>query len=68
MRSCAVRHRDDPRTLLLINPGWVKTELAGPRAQLTIDQSVPDVVDVLERHAGDGGLQFLDHRGQVVPW
>jgi len=68
MRSYAARHRDDPRTLLLINPGWVQTDLGGPGAQLTVEQSVSAVVDVLERHAGDSGLQFLDHRDQVVPW
>ena len=28
MRSYAARHHDDPRTLLLMHPGWVKT---GPR-------------------------------------
>lgn len=68
MRSYAARHRDDPRTLLLVNPGWVKTDLGGQGAQLTIEQSVPAVVDVLEGHAGSGGLHFLDYRGQVVPW
>lgn len=68
MRSYAARYHEDPRTLLLVNPGWVKTDLGGPGAQLTIDQSVPGVVDVLEGRAGDGGLHFLDHRGQTVPW
>ncbi len=68
MRSYAARHRDDPRTLLLINPGWVKTDLGGPGAQLTTDQSVTGVVDTPERHAGEPGLQFLDHKNQVVPW
>ncbi len=68
MRSYAARHRDDPRTLLLINPGWVKTDLGGPGAHLTTDESVTGVVDTLERHAGEPGLQFLDHQNQVVPW
>jgi hypothetical protein len=31
MRSFAARHSNDTRTLLLINPGWVQTELGGPR-------------------------------------
>lgn len=68
VRSYAARHRDDTRTLLLLHPGWVQTELGGPGAPLTVDESVTGLVDVLEQHAGDGGLQFLDHQGEVVPW
>ena len=69
MRSYAARHRDDPRTLLLTHPGWVKTELGGPGAPLEVEESARGVVDVIERHAGDGGgLQFLDYQDQVVPW
>ncbi|WP_197381913.1 SDR family NAD(P)-dependent oxidoreductase [Mycolicibacterium mengxianglii] len=68
MRSYAARNADDTRTLLLINPGWVRTELGGPDALLSIDQSIPGVVDTLQRHAGEPGLQFLDFQDEVVPW
>lgn len=68
MRSFAARHADDPRTLLLISPGWVRTELAGPNAPLTIEESIPAVVDTITKHAGEGGLHFLDYRNQTVPW
>jgi NAD(P)-dependent dehydrogenase (short-subunit alcohol dehydrogenase family) len=68
MRSYAARHVDDTRTLLLISPGWVRTELGGPDALLTIDDSIPGVVDTIEAHSGEPGLQFLDYQGKVVPW
>src|ERR1700712_3665279 len=67
-RSFAARHADDPRTLLLINPGHVKTELGGDDAKLTVDDSIPGVVDTILAHTGDGGLQFLDYQNQVVAW
>ncbi|WP_394618651.1 SDR family NAD(P)-dependent oxidoreductase [Lentzea sp. JNUCC 0626] len=67
MRSYAARHQDE-RAVLLINPGWVQTDLGGPGAVLTVEQSAPAVVDVLERHHGEPGLRFLDHEGQVLPW
>jgi len=41
MRSDAARHHNDNRTLLLMAPGWVKTELGGPDARLTIKESIP---------------------------
>jgi NAD(P)-dependent dehydrogenase (short-subunit alcohol dehydrogenase family) len=68
MRSFAARHAGDPRTLLLMAPGWVQTDLGGPAAPLTIGESIPGVVDTIEAQAGHGGLQYLDYRGQTVRW
>jgi NAD(P)-dependent dehydrogenase (short-subunit alcohol dehydrogenase family) len=68
MRSYAARHAGDPRTLLLMAPGWVQTDLGGPSARLTIGQSIPGVVDTIEAQADQGGLQYLDYQGKTVPW
>src|SRR5580704_10477876 len=48
MRSYAARHAGDPRTLLLVAPGWVQTDLGGPAAPLTIGQSIPGVANTIE--------------------
>ncbi|MDT8911905.1 SDR family NAD(P)-dependent oxidoreductase [Amycolatopsis sp. PS_44_ISF1] len=68
MRSYATRNAEDGRTKLLIDPGHNRTELGGPDAPLTPEESIPAVVDVLEQQAGAGGLQFLDRHGEPVPW
>lgn len=68
MRSYAARYVDDTRTLLLIDPGWVRTELGGPHARLSIEQSIPGVAATIDGHAGEPGLHFLNYQGQVVPW
>jgi NAD(P)-dependent dehydrogenase (short-subunit alcohol dehydrogenase family) len=68
MRSFAARHAGDPHTLLLMAPGWVQTDLGGPAAPLTIDQSIPGVADTIEAQAGKGGLQYLDYQGRTVRW
>jgi NAD(P)-dependent dehydrogenase (short-subunit alcohol dehydrogenase family) len=68
MRSYAARHRGESRTLLLMAPGWVKTALGGPGARLTIDESIPSLVTVIEEQRGRVGLQYLDYQGNTVAW
>ncbi len=56
------------RTVLVIDPGWVKTDMGGPGGQLTVDQSTRGMADVIERTAGSGKFAFLTHAGREVPW
>jgi NAD(P)-dependent dehydrogenase (short-subunit alcohol dehydrogenase family) len=68
MRSFAARHADDPRTLLLMAPGWVRTDLGGPEARLSIEESIPNLANTMDGQAGKAGLQYLNYLGQTVPW
>ena len=68
MRSYAARHHNDNRTLLLMAPGWVKTELGGPDARLPNKESIPNLVATVDAQRGRAGLQFLDYLGQTVAW
>lgn len=68
MRSYAARRAGEGRTLLLMAPGWVKTELGGPGARLTIGESIPNLVTTIDAQRGHPGLQFLDYLGQTVAW
>jgi NAD(P)-dependent dehydrogenase (short-subunit alcohol dehydrogenase family) len=68
MRSFAARHADDPRTLLLMAPGWVRTDMGGPEGRLSIEESIPNLVNTMEAQVGKAGLQYLDYLGRKVPW
>jgi NAD(P)-dependent dehydrogenase (short-subunit alcohol dehydrogenase family) len=68
MRSFSARHADGARAMVLMAPGWVRTELGGPHGRLSIEESVPSLVNVLMGVEGKAGLQYLDYLGRTVPW
>lgn len=68
MRSYAARQADSARAMVVMAPGWVRTELGGAEAPLEISDSVPKLVEVLLAAQGQAGLQYLDYLGRTVPW
>jgi len=67
MRGFASRH-EDGRAIVLMAPGWVRTEMGGAGASLSIDESIPRVVDVVSSQRGKPGLRYLNYQGRMVGW
>ena len=68
MRSYAARHADDQRALVLMAPGWIRTEMGGPNATFSVEETIPQLVDTLLTQQGVRGLRFIDRHGETVPW
>ena len=53
---------------LALHPGWVQTDMGGPTATLTIDQSVPGMVKVIDGLKPSDNGRFLQYDGGELPW
>jgi len=53
---------------LLIAPGRVRTDMGGPDADLSIEESTRGAADTIGRQYGKAGLHYLDYRGQPIRW
>jgi NAD(P)-dependent dehydrogenase (short-subunit alcohol dehydrogenase family) len=63
----ATMAKDRAIGVLTLHPGWVRTDMGGADAPLSIDESVRGMADVLERGGGPEH-RFLDYTGQQLPW
>lgn len=68
MRSFAARQHAPCRAMVLLAPGWIQTQLGGPDAPYTVEESAPKLIEVLLAKRGRPGLEYLDRDGQSVPW
>lgn len=65
--SCfALRHKTMP--VLLLHPGWVRTDMGGASAPLDVETSVAGLYRVISERRSKPGLAYLDYQGHVLPW
>jgi len=68
MKSLAIEWRPLGVKVLILHPGWVRTDMGGPKAPLSIAESVEGMVRViLNFKALDTGA-FLNYRGETLSW
>jgi NAD(P)-dependent dehydrogenase (short-subunit alcohol dehydrogenase family) len=53
---------------VVLHPGWVQTDMGGQGATLTIEQSVPAMVKVIDGLKPADNGRFLNYDGTELPW
>ena len=55
-------------TVLSFHPGWVRTDMGGPNAAVSLEDSTRGIADVIERERGCNQHKYLDYQGNAIPW
>lgn len=55
-------------TIALLHPGWVRTDMGGPNAWITPEQSVSGMRKIIENLQPSDSGEFYAFDGQRVPW
>jgi NAD(P)-dependent dehydrogenase (short-subunit alcohol dehydrogenase family) len=63
----ATAAHDRKVAVLTLHPGWVRTDMGGAAAPLSIAESVSGLVDVIETPQ-TAKHRFLDYQGAELPW
>ena len=67
-KSLAVDLADRGVTAVVLHPGWVRTDMGGASAPLTVTESVTGLRKVLDSIGPKDSGRFLGHDGAEVPW
>jgi NAD(P)-dependent dehydrogenase (short-subunit alcohol dehydrogenase family) len=68
MRSAAIDLSSRGICCVLVNPGWVRTDMGGSSAPLSPEQSVQALRRLIERLGPAQSGQFLNYDGREYPW
>ncbi|MEZ5848247.1 MAG: SDR family oxidoreductase [Geminicoccaceae bacterium] len=55
-------------TSTMVHPGWVRTDMGGENASISVDESAEGIRDVIIALNSDTNGAFLNHDGSPVPW
>jgi NAD(P)-dependent dehydrogenase (short-subunit alcohol dehydrogenase family) len=68
MRSLAIDLAPQSITCVVINPGWVQTDMGGPNATLEPSESISRIRRIIATLGPERSGKFFNHTGSEYPW
>ena len=59
---------DDPITVSVMHPGWVQTDMGGPGAEITAEESASGIINVISGLTKEDSGNFYKWNGEIHPW
>jgi len=68
MLSAAIDLKPQGIKVAILHPGWVKTDMGGPNAEITTQQSADQLRKILSELDINTSGNFFDIDGSIIPW
>ena len=68
MKGLAHEYQGDGITVIILHPGWVRTDMGGPQAPVSPEDSARGLIRVIERVGLKDSGKFIDYQGRKLPW
>ncbi len=68
MSSLALDWKADGISVIPMHPGWVRTDMGGPNATLSPEESVAGMRKVIDGLSLESSGRFFNHDGSQIPW
>jgi NAD(P)-dependent dehydrogenase (short-subunit alcohol dehydrogenase family) len=68
MRSAALDLRSRGITCVVVNPGWVRTDMGGPNGRLSAQESVGALRRLIAKFGPKDSGRFFNYDGREYPW
>lgn len=67
-KSLSIDLKNDKIMVTAMHPGWVKTDMGGPKAPLEIEQSCDSMVNTIFNLKPSHNGAFIQYDGKSLPW
>ena len=70
MYSLRLSHdlKDTGVIVIMLHPGWVKTDMGGPNADITPQDSIKSMLQFIDTLTLDNSGGYYDYTGKTIPW
>lgn len=67
-KTLAIELVKDGVASIVVEPGWVKTDMGGPGASITAEESATQLVALFDRLGIESTGTFYSRKGELFPW
>ena len=68
INSFVVEQQRPGLCVLVMHPGWVKTDMGGENAEIDVLTSTRGMLEQIKAQSGKGGLRFINYKGEPLTW